>query len=89
MSGFKSAAKRKRELAKLAKRQAKDQERARRKAVRSGADVGARAPTTPAATPPIPAGRQPASGTTPVPKPTTFAEAVEIWKNTKVVSPKR
>ena len=45
MSNFKSAAKRKRELAKLDKRHAKDQKRALRKAERSGAAVDPTATT--------------------------------------------
>jgi hypothetical protein len=89
---LKSQAKRKRELAKLDKRQAKDQKRALRKAeLRSEpGDVVVtplKAPVSPAATlkpvlgmrvvPPVPP-----------PKPLTFAEAALRWKNTKIPKPK-
>jgi len=89
MSNFKSQAKRKRELAKLDKRQAKEQKRALRKAERSGADLDAPAVTTAAAT--VPAVAKLPSGlvTAPVRAPLTLAEAVERWKNTKVVKPKK
>lgn len=92
MSNFKSQAKRKRELAKLDKRQAKEQKRAVRKAEqRSAADLGALAlaPATAAAAQPMPANHRLALATAPVPKPSTLAEAVERWKNTKVVKPKK
>ena len=90
MSNFKSAAKRKRELAKLDKRQAKEQKRAQRKAERSGADVGASVPATVAAV----AVARPATsprplGAPPERKPMTLNEAVERWKNTRVAKPKR
>ena len=80
---FKSHAKRKRELAKLDKRQAKDQKRAReegrpvRRRLRGGAcpDPGGDAAARP--------------GSVVAPKaPLTLAEAVERWKNTKVVKAK-
>jgi hypothetical protein len=88
MSNFKSAAKRKRELAKLDKRQAKDQKRALRRAERSGADAGAPAPTIAVVQPMLPNARPPL-GAAPVRKPMTLAEVVERWRNTKVVKPKK
>ena len=91
MSNFKSQAKRKRELAKLDKRQAKEQKRAVRKAERSAADLGAPAPaaaTAPVAQP-MPGNHRPALATALVRKPTTLAEAVERWRNTKIVKPKQ
>jgi hypothetical protein len=90
MSNFKSQAKRKRELAKLDKRQAKDQKRALRKAERSGADVAA--PVAATASPiarPMPADHRAAMVTAPVHQPMTLAQAVERWKNTKVAKPKK
>jgi hypothetical protein len=88
MSNFKSQAKRRRELAKLDKRQAKDQKRAVRKAQRAGTDIVAPAL--------IAAGGQATSGsqrfdrdTATTQKPMTLAEAVERWRKTKVVKPKR
>ena len=89
MSNFKSLAKRKRELAKLDKRQAKEQKRAIRKAERSAADIGASAPAIATPAQPTLAIRRPGQVAAPVPKPTTLAEAVERWKNTKVVKPKK
>ena len=90
MSNFKSQAKRKRELAKLDKRQAKEQKRAVRKAEqRSAADLGALAPATAPAAQPMPANHRLALATAPVHKPSTLAEAVERWKNTKIVKPKK
>lgn len=89
MSNFKSMAKRKRELAKLDKRQAKEQKRALRKAERSGADVNAPAAATTAAAPPTLANHRSGLGTVPVRAPMTLAEAVQRWKNTKVVKPKK
>ena len=89
MSNFKSQAKRKRELAKLDKRHAKEQKRALRKAERSGADAGAAAPAVAPASQPMRANHRPASATAPVQKPTTLAEAAERWKNTKVVKQKK
>ena len=88
MSNFKSAAKRKRELAKLDKRQAKDQKRALRKAERSGPNLGTPAATI-AATPLTRARDRPTPQTGAVSKLLTLAEAVERWKNTKVVQPKK
>jgi hypothetical protein len=88
MSNFKSAAKRKRELAKLDKRHAKEQKRALRKAERSGAAVGMVATTVPAVAQPILADHRPGPSTA-VRKPITLAEAVERWKSTKVAKPKR
>ena len=89
MSNFKSAAKRKRELAKLDKRQAKDQKRAVRKAERAVANGGAPMPTS--ATVVVQALNRPgpAQGAAPVRTPMTLAQAVEKWRNTKVVKPKK
>jgi hypothetical protein len=89
MSNFKSQAKRKRELAKLDKRQAKEQKRAVRKAERSGADVGAPAVAIASVARPMAAHQRHATATAAVPKALTLAEAVERWKNTKVVKPKK
>jgi hypothetical protein len=92
MSNFKSAAKRKRELAKLDKRQAKDQKRALRRAERSAADVGAPAPTVAPVAPvaqPLQRTHRLTPSAAPLRKPLTLAEAVERWKNTKVVKPKK
>jgi hypothetical protein len=88
MSNFKSAAKRKRELAKLDKRHAKEQKRALRKAERSGADVGAATSTSAPIAGPILGKYRSALGAAPARKPTTLAEAVEIWRSTKIVKPK-
>lgn len=89
MSNFKSQAKRKRELAKLDKRQAKEQKRALRKAERSGADVDAPSAAPAPFAQPMPADRRPAPVTAPVRAPMTLAQAVERWRNTKVAKPKR
>jgi hypothetical protein len=89
MSNFKSAAKRKRELAKLDKRAAKDQKRAVRKAERSVANVGAATPTSATVVEPALSKHAPALGPPPVRKPMTLAEAVEKWRSTKVGKPKR
>jgi hypothetical protein len=89
MSNFKSQAKRKRELAKLDKRHAKDQKRALRKAERLGTDVPAAAPAIASVAQPIPANRRPTPNTPAVRKPLTLAEAAEVWRNTKIVKPKR
>jgi hypothetical protein len=88
MPNFKSHAKRKRELAKLDKRQAKDQKRAVRRAERAGADpisttlITAAAQTTPS-------NHHLRTDAPPARRPLTLAEAVERWRNTKVVKPKR
>ncbi|RPI63538.1 MAG: hypothetical protein EHM50_02135 [Lysobacterales bacterium] len=79
---FKSHAKRKRELAKLDKRQAKDQKRALQRAQQSDAGVAVAA-VTPVAPPP---GARVAPAVTQ--KPLTLAEAVERWKNTRIVKAK-
>jgi len=79
---FKSHAKRKRELAKLDKRTAKDQKRAAQRVQQTEAD----GPLPAVATPAVPAGARAAPSATP--KPLTLAEAVERWKNTKVVKAK-
>jgi hypothetical protein len=84
MPNFKSAAKRKRELAKLDKRQAKEQKRALRKAERSG--TGALAPTAVAVARPV-TNQRPGLGAPPVRKPMTLTEAVERWKNTRIARP--
>lgn len=89
MPNFKSAVKRKRELAKLGKRHAKEQKRALRRAERSAADVGAPASASAAALQQPTAGHRPALGSTPPRKPMTLAEAAERWKSTKVVKPKK
>ena len=89
MSNFKSQAKRKRELAKLDKRQAKDQKRALRKAERSGADAAAPVVVTAPLARPMPAEHRSAVLTAPAHQPLTLAQAVERWKNTKVAKPKR
>ncbi|HVY64218.1 MAG TPA: hypothetical protein VHH11_05275 [Gammaproteobacteria bacterium] len=89
MSNFKSQAKRKRELAKLDKRHAKDQKRALRKAERSGTETGAAAATIAGVARPMPAHPRTVASTPAAPKPLTLAEAAERWKNTKIVTPKR
>jgi hypothetical protein len=89
MAGFKSQAKRKRELAKLDKRHAKQQKRDLRKAERSGAAVGAPAPTVAPVAQPMRADHRPALATAPVNKPMTLAEAAERWRNAKVVKPNK
>jgi len=95
MAGFKSQTKRRRELAKLDKRRAKDEKRAARKAERS-ASAGATAPVVPAAPlttaaparAPIPSRPFGAAPAVTIQKPLTLAEAVERWKATKVVKAK-
>ena len=79
---FKSHAKRKRQLAKLDKRQAKDQKRAAKRAETSGPVAVAE----PAAMLATPLAARP--GSPPAPKPMTLAEVVERWKNTRVVKAK-
>jgi hypothetical protein len=88
MSNFKSAAKRKRELAKLDKRHAKDQKRAARRAERSAADVGAATPTSAIVSQPMLPAHGRSAGAPAVNKPTTLAEAVELWRSTKIVKPR-
>jgi hypothetical protein len=90
MSNFKSQAKRKRELAKLDKRNAKDQKRALRKAEKSGTEAGApTAGVASVASPqPLPM-KSAAPSAPPVRKPLTLAEAAERWKNTRIVQPKK
>jgi hypothetical protein len=78
---FKSQAKRKRELAKLDKRLAKDQKRALRKAEQHAADP-ALAVGTPAAVSP---GARPSESPR---KPQTLAEAALLWKSTRIVKPR-
>jgi hypothetical protein len=89
MSNFKSQAKRKRELAKLDKRQAQEQKRAVRKAERSAADPGAAAVASAPVAQPMLASHRPAPSTATVRNPATLAEAVERWKKMKVAKPKR
>ncbi len=81
---FKSHAKRKRELAKLDKRQAKDQKRAAQR-VQPTEEAS---PLPLVATPAVSAGARAAPSAVAAPKPLTLAEAVERWKNTKVVKAK-
>ena len=83
---FKSQAKRKRELAKLDKRTAKDQKRAAKKA--EGSDVIAVAGAVAPAAPLVSAARgAPAAPPAPAPVPLTLAQVVERWKTTKIVKP--
>jgi hypothetical protein len=91
---LKSQAKRKRELAKLDKRQAKDQKRAERKAERAG-PVDAVVVTPVAVAKPVlpqigPRGAGPvaALAPAPAPKPLTLAAAALLWKNSKIVKAK-
>lgn len=91
MSNFiKSQAKRKRELAKLDKRQAKDQKRAQKKAAdRSGTDGTSPALAVAPVSQPAATSRAPVISATPAPatKPMTLAEAAERWKSMKVAKP--
>jgi hypothetical protein len=80
---FKSQAKRKRELAKLDKRQAKDQKRASRRVDQSDPAVA----VAPALVAAVPLASRTAAAPV-APKPLTLAEAVERWKNTKIAKPK-
>jgi hypothetical protein len=89
MPNFKSAAKRKRELAKLDKRQAKEQKRAVRRAERSAVVMSAATPTSAILAQPAFAKQQPPAGPAPVRRPTTLAEAVELWKNTRIGKPRK
>jgi hypothetical protein len=83
---FKSQAKRKRELAKLDKRQAKDQKRAAKKA--EGSDTGVVVAAVAPVGPSLAVSRAVAPAATPAPAPLTLAQVVERWKNTKIVKPK-
>jgi hypothetical protein len=76
---FKSHEKRKRELAKLGKRQAKDEKRASKRA--EGSEPVAGIPVVGAA--PV------AVAAIAAPKPPTLAEHIERWKNMRVAKPKR
>lgn len=87
MSNFKSQSKRQRELAKLNKRQAKDQKRAVRKAERAGS--GATVPPIVAVAQPAETSRRLLGQANAPSKPLTLAEAVERWKTTKVAEVKR
>ena len=89
MSNFKSAGKRKHQLAKVDKRTAKEQKRAQRKAERSGAGVGGGAPAIAPVAHPLQRNHRLPPGGPPVSTPLTLAEAVERWKNTRVEKPKR
>lgn len=75
---FKSHEKRKRELAKLDKRQAKDQKRASKRIEGSEPVAGV----------PVIGAVSTATATVAAPKP-TLADAIERWKNMRVVKPKR
>jgi hypothetical protein len=79
---FKSHAKRKRELAKLDKRQAKDQKRALQRAQQPDGGVA----VEPVAIPAVASGARGAQLV--APKPLTLTEAVERWKNTRIVKAK-
>jgi len=90
---LKSQAKRKRELAKLDKRQAKDQKRALKKAALSEPAVTlvapVRTPTPAAVAPKALPGLRPAVAPPVAPrKPLTLAEASLLWKTSKVVKAK-
>jgi hypothetical protein len=98
MSNFiKSQAKRKRELAKLDKRQAKDQKRAQKKAELRGTDdavpslavapVGQSAPVSRTISPPAVASRVAVVSPAAAPKPMTLAEAAERWRSMKIAKP--
>jgi hypothetical protein len=89
MSNFiKSQAKRKRELAKLDKRQAKEQKRAQKKAAdRSGADHSTPALAVAPVGQSAATSRAPVVSAAPAPKPMTLAEAAERWKSMKVAKP--
>jgi hypothetical protein len=78
-------AKRKRELAKLDKRQAKDQKRAARKAERANVATPHDASTA------RPASARTETATTRVdasPTPLTLADLAEQWKSTRIAKPK-
>jgi len=83
---FKSQAKRKRELAKLDKRQAKDQKRALKRA--EGQPDGV--VVAPVVTPALSSLSSRAPAAVPAaPPPLTLAQAVERWKTTKIVKARR
>jgi hypothetical protein len=82
---FKSQAKRKRELAKLDKRQAKDQKRALKRA-EGQPDGAAVAPTL---TPAVSLSSRVPAALPVAPPPRTLAQAAERWKNMRVVKAKR
>jgi hypothetical protein len=87
---FKSQAKRKRELAKLDKRTAKDQKRAAKKAENSVDVVTTLATAVPvvAAAPKAPLPGMRPTAVVPPKVPLTLAEMALRWKNTKIVKPK-
>jgi hypothetical protein len=84
----KAQAKRKRELAKLEKRQAKDQKRALRKTERAQPMGTPIVPTL--AQPPAPPPPQSvvAAGRLEARPPLTLAEAVQRWKTSRILKPK-
>ena len=96
MSNFKSQAKRKRELAKLDKRKAKEQKRAARKVEQRAGVTGIEVAAATVAPATVVAAARPsaldryAQLHAPVPerKPLTLAEAVERWKASKPPKPK-
>jgi hypothetical protein len=88
MSNFKSQAKRKRELAKLDKRQAKDQKRALRKSERAGTVVVA-STIAPVPAPSLPSKTAGVPGALPTRAPLTLAEAAERWRTSTIVKPKK
>lgn len=90
MAGFKSQDKRKRELAKLDKRRAKDEKRALRKAERAGSTIANVPPSSPVAAPklPAPSPTPTTGGAAASSKPLTLSEAVERWKTMKAVKTK-
>jgi len=88
MSNYiKTQAKRKRELAKLDKRQAKDQKRAQRRAEQSGAHAETPALNLTPVAQPTPTNARTAVGATSARKPMTLTEAVARWKSMKVARP--
>jgi len=89
MSNFKSQAKRKRELAKVDKRRAKDQKRALRRAERPGTDAGAAAATSASTAQPMSPQHRTAVIAPAVRKPLTLAEAAERWMNMRIEKPKK
>ena len=82
-SNLKSQAKRKRELAKLDRRNAKDQKRAARKAEQANVAVDS------STAPPVTARAVAASAPVPAaPVPLTLAELTERWKSMRIAKPK-
>lgn len=89
MSNFKSQAKRKRELAKVDKRRAKDQKRALRRAERPGAVAGAAAATSAGVAQAMSPQPRIAVNVPAVRKPVSLAEAAQGWMNMRVEKPKK